>query len=189
MENPLCKHERMIMEGVTGKTMCELGAKYNPRGVYKDWFHEWKHVSIDLNGEAGSLIYDLEKPIPLEEIGGPFDVVTNFGTSEHVNEQVPCWENIHRLVKVGGVLVSATPFYFPRHGRWYPTHEWYTEFVISNHYEEEMRFKAIDTFGRSVICIRMRKMVDLPLVFPTAPMIERHDGRCGAYVLPKEAAV
>lgn len=57
-----------------------------------------EHTSIDLNGEDGALQIDLSKPIP-EEYNNKFDIVTNFGTAEHVDNQFECWRNIHNSLK------------------------------------------------------------------------------------------
>ena len=53
----------------------------------KLWFQEnkYEHVSIDLNGQDGALVFDLCTPLSPEMLAlGQFDAVTDFGTSEHV---------------------------------------------------------------------------------------------------------
>lgn len=78
--------------------------------VVKHWAekHGIEHVSIDLNGADGALQLDLSKPIEGIE---PADIVTNFGTSEHIptNGQEQCFQNIFRLCKVGGIMLHALP--------------------------------------------------------------------------------
>jgi len=78
------------------------------------------HISIDLNGEDGALPLDL-----CSEIKGipPVDIVTNFGTSEHVNNQFHCWKNIHNFTLRGGLIFNVVP----PSGHW-PNHcdHWYT---------------------------------------------------------------
>lgn len=134
--SPLPAHEIELLQRFsfhTGWTMLELGAKQF--GRYKAWFERQGivHTSVDLNGKGGALPLDLQKPLNL----GAFDVVTNFGTSEHVEEQYPCWQNIHDAVKVGGYLVSTTPLPgdWPNHGKYYPTLEFYAKFAAHNDYE------------------------------------------------------
>lgn len=75
-----------------------------------------EHVSIDTNGLDGALALDLSKPIYGVE---PADIVTNFGTSEHVGieGQDQCFANIRDLCKPGGVMLHAIPLvgYWPGH--------------------------------------------------------------------------
>jgi len=81
----------------------------------KTWFEEQgaKHVSFDINGLDGAVVMDLCKPIP-DKFKGKFDMVTNFGTTEHVQDQEQVFQNIHDMVKVGGVMVHSVPL----HGYW-----------------------------------------------------------------------
>lgn len=101
-----------------GLTMCELGDQLMDVDgidfkVAKDYWESLgiKHTSIDINGEHGALPLDLSKPIcnKIQEIGGPFDIVTNFGTSEHVKDQYQCFRNIHDLCKVPGMVIHSVP--------------------------------------------------------------------------------
>jgi SAM-dependent methyltransferase len=114
-----------------GFTMCELGnqiMKYDdislapyirancgimnerlPRTA-KDFFIDigFKHTSIDKNGKDGALPLDLCKPVP-SELRGKFDVVTNFGTTEHVTNQAQVFANIYGLLRKEGVVVHIVP--------------------------------------------------------------------------------
>jgi len=76
------------------------------------------HTSIDLNGQHGALILDLSQPITRKF---NFDVLTNYGTTEHVAEQYECFRNIHNMVKEGGVMIHGVPKNgsWPGHGRYY----------------------------------------------------------------------
>jgi hypothetical protein len=86
--------------------------------VLKDYYKALKgvssHVSIDLNGKDGALPLDLTEHIDVDQIGGPFTLVTNFGTSEHVPGQYWCFKNIHELTEVGGIMYHVVP----RVGNW-----------------------------------------------------------------------
>jgi len=76
------------------------------------------HVSIDLNGQDGALPFDLCKPIQDPNLVETFDVVTNMGTSEHVEDQFQCFYNIHRLGKAGALFIHLIPEVgsYPGHG-------------------------------------------------------------------------
>jgi len=80
-----------------------------------------QHVSFDINGKDGALPHDLSEPLP-EVFFNRFDIVTNFGTSEHVEaSQYWCWRNIHELCKLGGLMLHAIPCigHWPNHGHWH----------------------------------------------------------------------
>jgi len=115
-----------------GKYMVELGdQKFNARTALKPWgervwakeyfeqlgFH---HYCIDWHGQHGAFPLDLGKPIDDPFWVNRFDVLTNLGTSEHVDNQAMCWGNIHNLVKTGGVFIHVLP-----HIGWWPGHSPY----------------------------------------------------------------
>jgi hypothetical protein len=98
-------------ENIENLSMCELGSQIIPcRPDFKsakDYFEYKgvKHTSIDLNGEHGSLKLDLCKKIEI----GQYDIVTNLGVSEHVEDEEMCFENIHNFCRVGGVMIHVLP--------------------------------------------------------------------------------
>jgi len=112
-----------------GLTMCELGnqrMKYDDKALFlyvrdklqrpampltgKEFFSElgFKHTSIDINGKDGALKLDLREPIP-KELFEAFQVVTNFGTTEHIDKQTPVFSNIYQLLVKGGVVTHIVP--------------------------------------------------------------------------------
>lgn len=112
----------------TGVTMCELGnqiMKYDDLSLApyvenvlnsnlpktgKQFFERlgFEHTSIDINGRDGALIFDLCKPLP-KELSEKFQVVTNFGTTEHVADQSAVFANIYGLLVKGGVVMHIVP--------------------------------------------------------------------------------
>lgn len=124
--------EWALYSPLVGTSMLELGDKRNGNDVYKTFFeqHGFRHVSVDLNGKNGALVLDLRKPLDL----GTFDMVTNIGTSEHVSDQRPCWQNIVEACAVGSVFVSTTPAPgdWQWHGDYYPTDKFYEELADMN---------------------------------------------------------
>ena len=62
--------------------------------------------AIDLNGTDAAWRFDLNRPLPLDE---SFDVVTNFGTSEHVFDQAQLFRSMHGLTRPGGLMLHAVP--------------------------------------------------------------------------------
>jgi len=71
-------------------------------------------VSIDLNGRGGSLPIDLSKQISMPEYKEYFDIITNFGTSEHVSDHMQCFKNMDYFCKKGGIIYNLNP----REGHW-----------------------------------------------------------------------
>lgn len=166
--------------GLTSGRMLELGSKQNRTGTYKEQFvsEGWEHVSVDINGDAGSLPRDLCRPDVLRDLGY-FDVVTNFGTTEHVPDQLAVWENVHNSIKVGGWLVSVTPApgTWRNHGRYYPYLDWYLQFADMNNYSPRLLGR-----NRDWNLFVARKEKDAPLRFPDSAYMWIEDSkRIGNY--------
>jgi hypothetical protein len=66
-------------------------------------------VSIDINGERGSIPIDLSRRVKWPQYKEYFDVVTNFGTSEHVKEHLICFDNMLYFCRLGGVMINIVP--------------------------------------------------------------------------------
>lgn len=130
-----------LFQPLVGKTMLELGNKHlggqDPEPTYKKFFEAQglKHTSVDLNGRDGALPLDLRRPLGF----GTFDMVSNVGTTEHVDDQAGVWRNIAEAMAVGSVLVSVTPLPgdWPGHGLYYPSLDFYREFARLNGLEVE----------------------------------------------------
>ena len=100
--------------GCAGLRVCELGdqlMEWDPHGTGKRYFESLgsTHVSIDLNGKNGSLPLDLTSQFDEATWGSKFDMVTNFGTTEHVRDQFSVFRNIHLFTKPGGVMIHTVP--------------------------------------------------------------------------------
>ena len=160
--------ERKILNPLVGSSMLELGNKRKGDLIYKHVFESlgFRHVSIDTNGLDGALALDLRKPLNL----GTFDMVTNFGTTEHVSVndnkgQEACWKNILEAMHVGSVLVSVTPLpgapRWSRHGRWYPTIAFFEELGGMNGLEVERAYT-----DQNLVYARLRRVEDAPFVMP-----------------------
>jgi hypothetical protein len=122
---------------------------------------------------------DLQKPLSL---GQRFDIVTNFGTSEHVDNQEACWRNI--LDHCGRVLVSTTPLPgdWKWHGRWYPRPDFFTTLAKDNGFSLD-RLYVDGMQPRRMICARMTRIKDKDFSMPPETMIYRNSAgqKIGAY--------
>ncbi len=113
---------RVFGDAIVGKKMMELGDQCMlPEAGWeidvqtgKEYFAAmgFEHISVDLNAEHGALPYDLSLPVLRDDWIGAFDVLTNFGTSEHVepfNAQYECFRTMHQWVRVGGIFIHFVP--------------------------------------------------------------------------------
>lgn len=68
------------------------------------------YTSVDVNGEGGSGIFDLNfDSVPTEQIGA-FDLVQNQGTIEHTLNVANGFRCVHDWTKAGGLMVHHMPF-------------------------------------------------------------------------------
>lgn len=69
----------------------------------------FEYASIDIDGSPGSIPLDLNyDSVPDAELG-KYQLVTNFGTTEHVANQLNAFEVIHNLTAHGGVMFHQLP--------------------------------------------------------------------------------
>lgn len=149
--------------------MLELGGKINAPFTYKAYFQSlgYRHVSIDWNAEHGALKRDLRERLML----GTFDMVTNIGTSEHVQGQYGVWQNLVEACRVGSVLICTTP----KPGQWlwhgwhHPHAEFYRELAGLNGFNIERLYEN----GEDPLVMNFCRMVRTELRPFTMPN-ERH---------------
>ena len=99
-----------------GFSVCELGDQgmcgLQGKLLAKDWYEQdlkcGRYVSIDGNGR-GTMMADLNRPVTLEPLELGFDLVTDFGTGEHIFDQAQVWRTMHNLTKPGGFIVVDRP--------------------------------------------------------------------------------
>lgn len=92
--------------------------------------------SIDVsNYEGANIIHDLNTVIP-ENFTTDYDLVFDGGTTEHLFDQITALKNLHKLLKVGGIVVHATPANnYLDHGYFQPQPSFYYEYYLANGYE------------------------------------------------------
>lgn len=160
--------EWKLYQPLFGESMLELGNKKNGRhGTYKAFFEGrgFRHTSVDWNGDDGALPLDLRRPLNL----GTFDMVTNIGTTEHVDQQEPVWQNICEAMHIGSVLISTTPLPGGEdwwwHGDWYPTLKFFEELGYRNGLEVQRLYVAGDA-PRRMIMARLRRIATVSFKMP-----------------------
>jgi len=123
-----------IVKSLAGKKVCELGSQQiwehakphldTTHDFARDWMIDEgveEYISVDLNGEGGSIRADLSTEQMWGSIFEHFDIVTNIGTSEHVigwppgsrdsilESQMMCFANMFFLCEEGGLIINQLP--------------------------------------------------------------------------------
>lgn len=196
MQDVIQRNRDRIYHTNTRLKMLELGAQYlyvptAPDGISypgkylnptmdapvmaKPYFQElgFEHTSIDMNGEGESLRINMSEPASL----GKFDVITDFGTSEHVQDLWQCLQNLHEFGDLGTLYFHVNPVVgsWPRHCHWYRKPDFYEKFVQMAGYELLDR-RLCPTLGNDkdgwLLWAAMRKNSDL---FPSQDTLVGHD--------------
>jgi hypothetical protein len=146
--------------------MLELGNKNGTGGKgdsYKRHFEALgiRHVSVDWNGEDGALAMDLRQPLDL----GTFDMVTNIGTSEHVDVQTPAWRNMVEAADQVLVCITPAPFNWPGHGLFYPHLAFYDQLAARNGFAIE-KLTEEGPEGRRFVHFRGRRIARPAFAMP-----------------------
>ena len=99
-----------------GFSVCELGNQFMAGGELDRPASEFykglgcgRYEAIDANGQ-GTYTADLNLPLCREDIlSWRFDLVTDFGTGEHIFDQGRLWRTLHHLTKPGGYIAFDRP--------------------------------------------------------------------------------
>lgn len=151
-----------------GEIKTSMKAKFKTKAA-KPYFESLgiEHVSFDLNGQDGSIPIDLSALLEDSKYYSYFDVVTNVGTSEHVDPlsgQYECFRNIHLCTKPGGIMVHINPEYktHPKHSNNYYSKEFWETLAELNSYEIIRLETIVKKSGSSLLACCMRKVGDSP---------------------------
>ncbi len=125
-----------------GDQIVYFGSQYGEYVVpyYKQRFPKLKHDCIDIKPEKYADTMDLREPLKFKHA---FDVITDFGTTEHVvtgkfsHGLYLAHKHIHDACQIGGLMVHENPKTnnWPGHGEWYKTEQFYHELCDDMNYE------------------------------------------------------
>lgn len=140
----------------------------NAQLAFYELFGASRYQSADLSDPRADFPFDLNKPIAIEET---FDIVTDFGTAEHVFNIGEVYSSIHNLLKVGGIALFTSPtFGFINHG-FYNLHPLvFEEMANFNHYDV-VDIRYIDNLY--VRCLKREENPDEPFAFDSLPIEAR----------------
>jgi SAM-dependent methyltransferase len=71
---------------------------------------DFTYRCLDINDGPSIIKADLNAYMVPAEWRGKFDLVTNFGTTEHVFDQLNAFRAMHDFAKVGGLFIHDVPF-------------------------------------------------------------------------------
>lgn len=130
----------------------------------------YDHISVDINGLHGALVKDLTKEEDFSQWNNYFDVITNAGTTEHVEpfeKQFTCYKILHECAKLGAAIVHLVPdvkvrdetgAWF-RHCKFYYSSEFFEMLASENGYE--ILENTVINGHRSVA---LKKLTDCPFM-------------------------
>jgi len=126
------------------------------------------HTSIDINGLNGSIALDLDQPIPSNFIDS-FDVVTNYGTTEHINNQYEVFKSIHNMCKCSGVILHGVPLIFnwAKHCRYYYTKDFFAQLAkLCNYSVVDLRILNSNSYlvPKNLVVSVYRKVDNSPFI-------------------------
>lgn len=156
-----------------GFSVCELGDQMMSGGkapTLAEPFYRGRgcgrYVALDGNGR-GTFTVDLNDPLPALPLGGPFDLVTDFGTGEHIFDQAQVWRTLHALVAPGGLIAIDRPT------QGYAAHCFYTittglieDVADANGYDVRHLATVPTPRGALVRAVLQAPMVTRPFVVP-----------------------
>jgi hypothetical protein len=123
----------------------------------------YEHVSVDINGLHGAVVRDLTKPEQFHDWNGSWDIVTNSGTTEHVEpfeSQYECFSILHNCMRVGGISVHLIPDVHERdvHGLWKDHCRFYYSEAFFEFLAQECGYEILsNTVIEGLRCATVRK--------------------------------
>jgi hypothetical protein len=120
------------------------------------WKNAYKsYTTLDLWNSPGVTSFDLSEYSPESH---SVDLITNFGTSEHVEPQeghYNCWLNMHKWLRVNGFLISEVPEsgHWLGHGRFTYTHDFFKSFENIGYKVKILKNIEYEKQGNLIFCI------------------------------------
>jgi hypothetical protein len=132
-----------------GFSVCELGnqmmsgAVATPAEPFYRNLGCTRYVSVDGNGR-GTVTADLNLSLDRFKLG-TFDLVTDFGTGEHIFDQAQVWRSIHDLTTPCGYIVIDRPTEgYSKHCFYLVTHALLQDIAAANDYRIVL-MKTVET--------------------------------------------
>lgn len=95
-----------------------------------------EYVCYEVDGKRPFTFFDLNYDSVAEADKGGFDLVLNYGTSEHVMNQLNFYQTMHDACNVGGCMIHAIPFTgLTNHGFFNTNPKFFINLAANNKYE------------------------------------------------------
>lgn len=141
--------EKAGIDSLKDKCLLELGnqrirpnafVKYDIRSQFSKMYflpQGCNHHAIDINGLDGAVPLDMNELIPIKRFINTFDIITDFGFMEHVDNQDQAWKNIDEMGKSGCVYIHTVPLIdsYPAHCKHYYTKQFFEDLCNSFGYK------------------------------------------------------
>jgi hypothetical protein len=133
-----------------------------------------EYNSVDVCPGLKTTILDLNFDVAPNEMVGHYDVVFNFGTTEHIFNQWNCFEFMHDAAKVGGVIYHQLPASgYLDHGYYCYTPLFFREMAQANGYVIE--YLAVTPAGENKVDeLGIKSMSGDSLLTDAAPLGENN---------------
>lgn len=177
--------EQVFGGNVTGLRMLELGDQIiGEQNITEETGKEYftnrgfEHVSVDINGLHGAIARDLTKPEEFQHWHGLWDVLTNSGTTEHVEpfeSQYECFGIIHDCIKVGGIAIHLVPDVHEcdERGVWKNHCRYYYSASFFELLASECKYEVLsNTLINGLRCVAVRKTEDVPFMGNRAKFLD-----------------
>lgn len=124
--------------------------------IYETYFPNSEFRTLDL-GDNSSPRHIAADLMVEQETLAPFDLVLAMSVIEHIDRPWLAAPNITRMIKPGGHLYVAMPFFYPVHeGPYYGDH-WRATPSAIRHLFDELEEVKHDLYPSSILAIRDRK--------------------------------
>jgi len=100
----------------------------------------FQYSAIDIFDAEGTILFDLNCEEPSSEMRNRYDLVTNFGTTEHIINQYLAFKTVHEMTKPGGIIFHELPLAgFHMHGYFSYNPLLFIQLAEANQYEIVMQ--------------------------------------------------
>jgi len=138
----------------------------------KEYFSNrgFEHISVDTNGLHGAIVRDLTRPEEFQDWHGAWDILTNIGTTEHVEpfeSQYDCFGIIHDCIKIGGIAIHLIPDVYERdeRGAWKNHCRFYYSETFFEMLARECGYELLsNTVINGLRCATVKKTKDIPFL-------------------------
>ncbi len=127
-----------------------------PKSGFQKYFYQLfgfeNYYSLDLNDSRADFTFDLNTPVNIKK---KFDVITNFGTSEHIFNIGSFYKNIHHLLNVNGIALHINPSYGDINHGFFNIHpNVYSSLIKANAYEQISLLYIDNYVGRNEFLLK-----------------------------------